>query len=54
MKWTTILYHFIQLLAVCAGIYNYKRLVKPTKVLFWLFSCFGYLPLSTEFFGSLF
>jgi hypothetical protein len=36
MKWTTILYHVIQFLAVCAGIYNYKRLVKPTKVLFWL------------------
>lgn len=36
MKWTTILYHIIQLLAVCAGIYTYKRLVKTAKVLFWL------------------
>lgn len=36
MKWTTILYHIIQFLAVCAGIYTYKRLGKTAKVLFWL------------------
>lgn len=36
MKWTTIVYHVIQLVAVCAGVYTYKRLAKPTKMLFWL------------------
>ncbi len=36
MKWTTIVYHVIQLVAVCAGVYTYKRLAKPTKILFWL------------------
>ncbi|WP_428656675.1 hypothetical protein [Runella sp.] len=36
MKWTAIIYHVIQFLAVCAGTYTYKRLAKPTKILFWL------------------
>lgn len=36
MKLTVIIYHVIQFLAVCAGIYTYKRLAKPTKILFWL------------------
>ncbi|MFN8345890.1 MAG: hypothetical protein U0X91_12835 [Spirosomataceae bacterium] len=32
----TAFYHIIQFLGVCAGIYHYKRLIKPTGLLFWL------------------
>ena len=36
LRMRTAIYHIIQFLGVCAGIYNYRRLVKPTGLLFWL------------------
>lgn len=36
MKTMTVIYHTIHFLGVCAGIYHYGRLIKPTRILFWL------------------
>lgn len=36
MKTMTVIYHIIQFLGVCAGLYHYRRLIKPTRILFWL------------------